>query len=457
VSHLAWFTPWPPDRSGVAGRSAELIPRLAAAGHAIDVFVDGTRRDPSLRRVPAAAPAPGDARLIDAHDFVWRHARAPYDLVVYQVGNSEWHEFLWPYLFRWPGLAVLHDARVHHARGRALLMRGRTGDYRDEFAWCHPSVLPAAAELGVLGFNGPYYYQWPMIRTVVEASRLIAAHSRGAVAEVASAHPERTVEYIALGEGTPLAVDDRARRHWRESLGWPSSAVVFGVFGGLTLEKRVPQIVRAFASALVRNPDARLLLAGTLDPQVELDELLRELDLGNVVIRMDPLDDAAFDRAIAAVDVSLNLRWPTTLETSGPWLRALAASRATVIMDLAHATHLPTLDPRTWRRHAPSTGADDEAVAVGIDVLDEDHSLRLAFARLAVDGTLRESLGRRGHAHWLAEHTVDRMVAEYERVIARALATPVPARWLPPHLRPDPLAHAERLVAVFDVDLGLRR
>ena len=28
---------------------------------------------------------------------------------------------------------------------------------------------------------------------------------------------------------------------------------------------------------------------------------------------------------LAACDVSLNLRWPTARETSGPWLRALAA------------------------------------------------------------------------------------------------------------------------------------
>jgi hypothetical protein len=41
-----------------------------------------------------------------------------YDLCVYQTGNSRTHEFIWPYLFRWPGLVVLHDARLHHARAR---------------------------------------------------------------------------------------------------------------------------------------------------------------------------------------------------------------------------------------------------------------------------------------------------------------------------------------------------
>ena len=37
---LAWFSPWPPQPSGVAGRSAAITARLAAAGLALDVFVD---------------------------------------------------------------------------------------------------------------------------------------------------------------------------------------------------------------------------------------------------------------------------------------------------------------------------------------------------------------------------------------------------------------------------------
>ena len=449
---LAWFSPWPPDRSGVAGRSAELVPRLASGGDAIDVFVHATHGRVTSRDATTARVAPGQVRVLDAHDFIWRHAQAPYDLTVYQAGNSEWHEYLWPYLFRWPGLAVLHDARVHHARGRALLMQGRSDAYRAEFAWAQPGVPAAAAEFGVLGFNGPYYYQWPMVRPVLAASRLVAAHSRGAVAEITRAWPEQHVEYIPLGEGTPLLLDEAARRQFRLDRGWPADAVVFGVFGGLTAEKRVLQIVRAFASAVARNPGARLLLAGTPDPRVELEELVRELDFGSLVGQLDTLDDRAFDHAIAAVDVSCNLRWPSTLETSGPWLRALASSRATIVMDLAHMTDLPTLDPRTWRRHAPDTGEAADAMAVAVDVLDEDHSLRLAFARLAVDRDLRAALGARGHAHWAREHTVDRMVDAYRRVLARAAATDPPAApgW-PAHLRPDPLAHARALLAPMGI------
>ena len=102
----------PPVRSGIAANSAELVAALADR-YQIDVFVD--------------TPAPG-AR--SAHDFVWLHNRRPYDLTVYQVGNSSHHNFLWPYLFRFPGLVVLHDVHLHHARAalRRMLVDMRSAE-----------------------------------------------------------------------------------------------------------------------------------------------------------------------------------------------------------------------------------------------------------------------------------------------------------------------------------------
>ena len=168
------------------------------------------------------------------------------------------------------------------------------------------------------------------------------------------------------------------------------------------------------------------------------------------------LDDREFDRAIAATDVVLSLRWPTALETSGPWVRALALGRATVLMDLPHQTHLPTLDPRTWKRHAPcsdlSPNANDHAIAVALDIVDFSHSLLLAMRRLGQDAALRRALGDRARQWWAREHTVARMVEDYERVLEQARRTPSPVvspDW-PLHLRPHPDAAVRTLVGDAD-------
>jgi len=438
---LAWFSPWPPQQSGIAGRSAELVPRLAAAGHAIDVFVD-ERRLPSVARISAHPPAPGEVRLQSAHEFVWRVAQRQYDLSVYQIGNSRLHEFMWPYLLRWPGLAVLHDARLHHARAAGLLTTKQADTYRAEFAWSHPDVGVDAAELAVQGFDGTYYYLWPMLRAIVETARVVATHSRGVAAEIAAEWPERPIEYVALGEGRATPVPEARRRTRRTELGLAAEHVAFGVFGALTADKRVPEIMRAFATTLARTPAARLVLAGTLSPAVDVRALARTLGIERETLLVETPDDESFDEIIAAVDVSLNLRWPTARETSGPWVRALAAARPTVVTDLAHQTHVAALDSRTWELHAPAPserqrveGAAD-AVTIAIDLDDEEHSLRAAMHRLVTDGALRGRLGREARRYWEAEHTVDRMVADYERVIARAAAQPAPDPALPAAMRP---------------------
>src|SRR6478735_8877433 len=150
---LAWFSPFPPVRTGIAAVSAELVAALERRGFSID-------------RYPAEA----------AHDFPWRQRQSPYDLVVYQFGNSSHHDYEWAYALRYPGLVVLHDTHLHHARAAFLLRERRSADYRAEFVRNHPGVGPDAAELGVAGFDSFLYYQWPMVRGLVTAARLVAVH-----------------------------------------------------------------------------------------------------------------------------------------------------------------------------------------------------------------------------------------------------------------------------------------
>jgi glycosyltransferase involved in cell wall biosynthesis len=429
---LAWFTPWPPQPSGIAGRSADLARGLAARGHGIDVFVD--HRAVGVAASPDEAVAFGQVRVQSAHDFPWRHALGQFDLVVYQAGNSRQHDFLWPYLFRYPGVTILHDARLHHARARTLLVRGREEAYRAEFTFDHPDADPDAAELAVAGFDGPYYYLWPMTRAILDASRLVAVHAPGAAQALAAELPGRPLHYLPLGMGREMPVPDAVRARVRRGWGAGAETVVFGVFGGLSMEKRLEPALRAFARTTRRHPHARLVLAGAEVPDVDTRALSAALGITDAVVHAGVLDDEAFEDALASVDVSLHLRWPTSLETSGPWVQALAAGRPTILIDLVHQAHVPALDPQTWR---PRHGTRLDPVAIAIEILDEEHSLGLAMDRLASDADLRATLGAAARRYWEAEHTVDRMTRECESLLARALEASSPTASLPAALRPD--------------------
>ena len=413
MSRLAWFSPMPPERSGIAAYSAEVVAALRT-DHEIDVFAD-------------RPPAP-TAR--SAHDFVWEHQQRPYDLTVYQLGNSSFHDFIWPYLFRYPGLAVLHDAHLHHARAATLLRTRRGDDYRAEFAANHPDAPAGLVELAVAGFDNYLYYRWPMRRLAVEVSRATAVHATLMAEQLADECPTAVIETIRLAHGEPVdpirEADARARVRSRHGIA--DSDVVFAVIGALTPQKRIPQVLEAFTSVRAYVPNARLILAGAPASHYDVREDVQRRELADAVIVTGYLDDEELTDYVAACDVSLNLRWPTAREMSGPWLRALAAGRATITIDLAHMADIPSLDPRSWSvvHAAASRHASPEPVMVAIDLLDEAHSLRLAMRRLATDAGMRARLGASAQAYWRREHSPAPMLDDYRQVISRTLARPAP-------------------------------
>ena len=445
-ARLAWFSPMPPTRSGVATCSADLVRGLSSS-FAIDVFVDASR----------TPPAPGTR---SAHDFIWLHQQHPYGLIVYQLGNSAVHEYIWPYLFRYPGLTVLHDAHLHHARAASLLHARRAADYRAEFAANHPDQHPDLAELAIAGYDSYLYYHWPMRRLVVERSLLTAVHTPAIAGVLREEVAGARVEAIRLGHGTEAddAEATRRRQRIRARYGIPDDAPVFGCFGGLSPEKRLPQVLAAFSAIAPQAPTARLLLAGAVPHHYDLASDIARSGVCEQTVLTGYIDqDEELDAHIAASDIALNLRWPTAREVSGPWLRCLAAGKPTVILGLAHLADVPAIDPRTWS----STAGVDAAppVTVAVDILDEDHSLRLAMQRLARDRALCERLGAAAKAYWRSHHSPAAMLADYHRVIALARSSPGPLRTsfdALPHLMSDGRRTLDEALAPFGVPDPLR-
>ena len=458
LPRLAWFTPLPPTKSGISQYNRDLLPALTGS-HQIDLFVDGRPRD-------CDAPAT-DMRLFNAHDFLWKHALDPYDLVVYQLGNATCHDYMWAYLVRVPGMAVLHDGVLHHARGRMLLQQWppHQEEYRQEFWFNHPDANPDLAELGAVGLLGSLTYLWPMLRAVVESGRRVVVHNEWLAGQIREAHPTAAVDVVSMG--VPAAAPrSGARREVRSRHGIPEDAVVFTAFGKVTPEKRIREALGALTAVAQAAPRARLLIAGETVDYYDMRAEAEALGIGGRVTHVGYLDDEEIDDYLEASDVCLCMRWPTSRETSASWLRCLAAGKPTISTDLVHTADVPTIDPRDWSvlagLKAGTTNAgkgatneeetldDAKPVGVSIDILDEDHSLKLAMRRLATDAQLRAALGANARALWTARFGLERMAAKYHDVIAHTLSDKVhPAARrssLPLHLRSTGMEHAASLV-----------
>ncbi|MGE3276889.1 MAG: glycosyltransferase family 4 protein [Vicinamibacterales bacterium] len=442
---LALFSPLPPSTSGIAAYTAELLPGLRAHAGTVDVFVD-------------RPPLPGETGVHHACDFIWMRRRAPYDLVIYQLGNAACHDYMWAYLFRYPGLVTLHDAQLHQARALWLTRRWqpRREDYLAEFRACHPGAPGEIGELVAAGLGDGMYQLWPMLRLVLERARLVVVHGAALARTLAEEYPGIAIEAVEMGVADPLETPgglealDREAAAFRGELGIPPDAIVVGAFGGLTPEKRLGPLLRAASALRDRLPHLHVLLAGARASHFDVDAEAARWDVADRVHVSGFVPDERLGAAMRATDVCACLRWPTNRETSASWLRCLGAARATIVTDLVHLTDVPTMTPA-----GPRAGAGTAPpIAMAIDILDEQHALELAIDRLAGDERLRARLGDAARAWWEGHHRLDRMTAAYAGLIERAarLEPAVTNAALPFHLRDDGTGRAKALLATFGQD-----
>ena len=418
MQRLAWFAPVGLDGSEEGRSSIHLLP-LLAAGRAIDRFL--TASGNGSHPVAGAPCPPGVAAVFGAAEFESRHAAAPYDLIVYELGAARCYDDVWPFLRRHPGLVVLHEDNFHAARARMLLAEGRGDAYRAELAYNHPGVPAAVGSLGVSGLLGGLKRLWPMRRIVLDAARAVLVHNAWLAARIreeAPAVPVYSVEPGVADVRGAAAGGAAVRKRY----GVPEDAVLFASAGALTPARRLAGLLRALAALPEGTRAWRLLLCG--DP-ADAEPLLAEaeaLGVGGRLAVAGRLTEDELPAHLAAADVGVSLGWPPSRAVSASWLRWLAAGKPTIVTDVVHASDVPALDPRDWTIAGRAAARDAagravDPVAVAIDILDEDHSLGLAVARLAANPELRTELGRAARRLWETRFTLERMTAGYSQSI----------------------------------------
>jgi glycosyltransferase involved in cell wall biosynthesis len=418
VSRIAFVSPLPPAPTGIADYAADVLAAISR-GHQIDAFHAQAVVDPD--RLPAAVSVHTAAALVD------RHRQAPYDAVIYQMGNGPDHDFLYDLLPRLPGILVLHDLVLHHARARMFLdsaavrayaaapadrarqlaARPALDAYRAELEYTYPEQAARLfdAQLGTVGALLPYAY--PLFRLAVEASRLTAVHNEFMAEAVQAEVPDATTVRVAMPVTAP-AVPAGTASLLRARLGLAPDHFVVGSFGLLTPEKQIDTVARAVARAAVHAPHLRLLLVGPVPDPAALRRRLHRLGVAErtVLTGRVPFGELAAHMEVA--DVAAHLRYPTARETSAALLRLLAQGRPVILSDLEHLADIP-----------------DDAV-IRADTVDEEGAVTRALLYLAGHPEARARLGQRAREFTRLQHTAARCRDDYEAAIARAGALPDP-------------------------------
>src|SRR5580693_9108636 len=121
---IAYWSPLPPMRSGIADYSAELLPALQRLME-VELIVPEGWRPPATTL--AGLPAHSE------RDFAHLVASGRFDAVLYQLGNNrDYHADIYRALLRHPGVVVLHEYVLHHLVRDLTLHAGEPEAYVGE-------------------------------------------------------------------------------------------------------------------------------------------------------------------------------------------------------------------------------------------------------------------------------------------------------------------------------------
>ena len=366
---LDYFSPLPPERSGISEYSVLLLAELE-------------------RRFDVEIGARGRA--------------AVGDVCLYHMGNNpDAHAWIVEALRRRPGIVVLHDYVLHHLVAGMTLGRGDAEGYLGAMQRA-AGVEGRLLAHGVIDGIVPPLWEvrpedFPLVDEILEhASKPgggLIVHSGYVERRVRAAGYEGRLWRIPHPAWEPPEVE-------RVDLGGP----LIGCFGHMTASKRIPQLIEAFRLLRQTRPNARLLIVGAATPGFSLEARLRESDLAGVV-REDYVDERRLWTLIAACDVVVSLRSPTMGETSGTAIRALASGRPLVVSDVGWFAELP----------------DDVALKIPVDSV-ETETLAAALELLVSNERARAAMTRAALEYVSAEHGLDRVVGAYAAAIEEVAA-----------------------------------
>jgi len=359
---IGLYSPIPPAATGVADYSAALIPYLSVLG---DVEAN-----------PATC-----------------------DVALYHLGNNSLHREIYQRALREPGVAVLHDAVLHHF----FLGLGDPQKYVEEFVYNYGEENRAlAAELwsnSARSGADPRYFAYPMLKRIATTSRVLIVHNPAAAAIVRDQAPAARIVEIPHLFIRPRLPSLEETERFRESLGIARGTLLLGAFGHQRETKRLNVILRAFHRALAKGADARLLIAGAFVSEPFERAVAPQLAHPSI-LRTGYLPEAEFWRHAAAADVCLNLRYPTAHETSGIAISMMGIGKPVVFTAGEELVRFP--ENACLRVEAGPT---------------EEATLAEYIVWLASDAEAASEIGMRAERHIANEHAPEQVARQYRSVL----------------------------------------
>lgn len=387
---LAVVSPFPPEKSGIADYSAELLPELARF-YDIDVIV-AQKKITTPWLVVNCGVQTIDGFLQNAH----RYSR-----VLYHFGNSPYHQYMFDLLVQVPGVVVLHDFYL-----------GDVNYYRESHA-----LLPYAWTCALYNSHGygalterfrvenevDVVRKYPANFEVVQRATGVIVHSeysRSLAGEWYEKEIAADWKVIPLLRASCTKFD---RVEYRTTLGLKPDDFVVCSFGMLGPGKLNHRLLNAWlASDLAKNTNCILVFVGENhggEYGAELLNTIQRSGLGKRIRITGWTDTATFRDYLAAADMGVQLRTFSRGETSAAVLDCMNFSLPTIVNANGSMAELPT-----------------DAVCMLPDEF-EDRELVDALENLWKNDERRSELGRRAQEVIMTRHAPRACAEQYAAAI----------------------------------------
>lgn len=316
---LAYVSPLPPEKSGIADYSAELLPELARL-YEIDVVV-----------VQDKISDPWIAENCQSRSVQWFLENSDhYERVLYHFGNSPFHQHMFELLKAVPGVVVLHDfflsGVVAHREYLGLVPEGFALELYN--AHGYDALLD---RFHVAGGDGAAW-KYPCSLAVIQDSLGVITHSSNSLRLVKKWYGGDSLDWAVIPHMRhPRIAGEQAR----EALGFAAGdflVCAFGMVGPTKLNKRLLQAW--MKSGLSQDKNCHLIFVGENHPGEYGQELLDMIKRGGMADNVHITgwaDLEVFRQHLASADVGVQLRALSRGETSGTVLDCMNYGVATVV------------------------------------------------------------------------------------------------------------------------------
>ncbi|HEY1746063.1 MAG TPA: glycosyltransferase [Xanthobacteraceae bacterium] len=391
---LAFVSPLPPERTGIADYSANLLPAMSRH-YDIVLVTDQKKIDTAAIGID-----------LPVHDAAWLRANcAEFDRVIYQMGNSHFHDYMRDLMVEVPGTVVLHDfflsglfswlEQIDPASRvwtRALYQSHGYGAVRDRFRDVEAAKTRYPVNLGV-----------------VQAAQGVIVHSEYARKLARDWLGSGVVDDFTVIPQLRTLAKPRSRAEARAAIGLPPGAFVICSFGILGPPKLNHRLLDAFlGSSLSRDTNCHLVFVGENDPGDYGAELRNTISANKLDARVRItgwVDASRFKEYLAGANMAVQLRADSRGETSGALLDCLNAGVPVIVNAHGSGAALPA----------------DAAWILSDEFSDAD--LIAALKTLHRDAERRNAMRGKGREVIASHHTPEMCARAYAEAIEAFHAT----------------------------------